>query len=507
MNALRRSKSVHSFSSPFAATNSSPRFSSWINLKSFFNKSPTPPKRNTISSPRSITKRGALSRKRWKSMFSSDGRIRDGGVKLLKKVRKAGIDPSIRKEVWPFLLGVYDLNSSKADRNIIKIQKRNEYMDLRRRCQQLSSQNNRGNLSLISTEFFDTDSNFLEDMSESNERQDYDYNCPIYDKSPESKSGYLNKDEEDGEDEEDFISPITDIDPPSIDIESSNFKQKLSTTSEDDMDASYHRIEDFSTWQRIIRVDALRANTEWIIYAPSQAVVSEETAYQFASLIGLKDFNNLDPFMIYHASRLVAILEAYAIYDPEVGYCQGMSDLLSPILAIIEDDSEAFWCFVGFMNKARQNFRMDEMGIRRQLKIVSKIVKLKDPCLYRHLEKLQAEECFFVYRMVVVLLSRELCFDQTVSLWEVMWANSASVRAKFGKSASEKIRLRAPPTDDLLLYAIAACVLHMRKVIIKSCSSMDDVIRLCNSLPGNLDVWKLLDDAHDLVVALHDKIK
>jgi hypothetical protein len=35
---------------------------------------------------------------------------------------------------------------------------------------------------------------------------------------------------------------------------------------------------------------------------------------------------------------------------------------------------------------------------------------------------------------------------------------------------------------------------------------MDEILRECNSMAGQLDVWRLLDDAHDLVVNLHDKI-
>lgn len=147
------------------------------------------------------------------------------------------------------------------------------------------------------------------------------------------------------------------------------------------------------------------------------------------------------------------------------------------------------------------------MGIRRQLNIVSKIIKSKDSHLYRHLEKLQAEDCFFVYRMVVVLFRRELTFEQTVCLWEVMWADQAAIRAGIGKSAWGRIRLRAPPTDDLLLYAIAACVLQRKKLIIESSSCMDEIMSECNSMAGKLDVWRLLDDAHDLIVTLHDKIE
>ena len=158
--------------------------------------------------------------------------------------------------------------------------------------------------------------------------------------------------------------------------------------------------EDFTTWQRIIRVDAIRANTEWALFARNQAEVSKEKALRSAISVGLKDYDHLEPYMIYHAARLVALLEAYALYDPEIGYCQGMSDLLSPIIAVMEEDHEAFWCFVGFMRKARHHFRLDEVGIRRQSKIVSQIIKRKESHLYRHLQKLQAEDCFFVYRMV-----------------------------------------------------------------------------------------------------------
>lgn len=290
---------------------------------------------------------------------------------------------------------------------------------------------------------------------------------------------------------------------PSETIQESN---KFSKDSRKDEDHKVCSSEDFATWQRIIRLDALRTNADWVLFSSSQAAVSEAQAREAALAVGLEDYDHLEPCRIYHAARLVAILEAYAIYDPEIGYCQGMSDLLSPIVAVMEEEDEAFWCFVGFMRKARHNFRLDEIGIRRQLSTVSKIIKIKDSHLYKHLEMLQAEDCFFVYRMVVVLFRRELTFEQTLCLWEVMWADQAAIRAGIEKSAWGRIRQHAPPTEDLLLYAIAACVLRRRKLIIEKYNSMDEILRECNSMAGQLDVWELLDDAHDLVVTLHDKI-
>ncbi|GMY07593.1 GTPase-activating protein gyp7-like isoform X1 [Fagus crenata] len=490
--------------------------------------------RGRLKSPWSRRKRKhALSPQQWKSLFTPDGKLRDGGVKFLKKVRSGGVDPSIRAEVWPFLLGVYDLNTSKEERDNIRTQKRKEYEKLRRQCRRLLKRSKEGfkwnETGRISCDGYSgslahyTDSPSSEDVVSARESLSSEERSPDVEYSDNPSSTVLEG--------EDSAGRITNADASTLDTESSdsdssetpevsqtfpsmegteetdpNMKED-SSPSRTEVSSKLHKDEDFASWQRIIRLDAVRANSEWIPYSPSQAAVSECRARRSAEAVGLKDYEHLEPCRIFHAARLVAILEAYALYDPEIGYCQGMSDLLSPIISVITEDHEAFWCFVGFMRKARHNFRLDEVGIRRQLNIVSKIIKCKDSHLYRHLEQLQAEDCFFVYRMVVVLFRRELTFEQTICLWEVMWADQAAIRAGIGKSAWGRIRQRAPPTDELLLYAIAASVLQKRKLIIEKYSSMDEIIRECNSMAGQLDMWKLLDDAHALVVTLHDKIE
>jgi hypothetical protein len=248
-------------------------------------------------------------------------------------------------------------------------------------------------------------------------------------------------------------------------------------------------------------------NAEWIPYAESQANVTVAEAALLAQQAGLMDDEHLEPSRRHHAARLVLILEAYTLFDPETGYCQGMSDLLSPFVALIDDDFEAFWCFVKFMEVARHNFRLDEVGIRRQLNLVSSILKASDPQLYRHLAHIRSEDCTFVYRMVVVLMRRELSFEQTLCLWEVMWADWAALASQRGLSDGRRTRDRlGPPSRDLLLYAIAAAVRKRRKFILGDCSGMDELVRECNGMAGNLDIWDLLHGARELVYSVHDEV-
>ncbi|RAL51488.1 hypothetical protein DM860_010990 [Cuscuta australis] len=526
MKSLKRSQTPSNSSLPSSSSSSSTP-TSWVQLRSvlFVVASSSPAacsssdgssSRGHHKSPWSRRKRKRiLSPQQWKSFFTADGRLRAGGVKFLKKVRSGGVDPSIRAEVWPFLLGVYDLNSSKEERDHERSQKRKEYEKLRRQCRRLSKSTDEkeadGSGSREGMESPDSeDAVSARESLSSNEYSDggpaddvllFDGNVIASKRMTELNyaSESESSDSDSSSDPEASLLTLTST---------SSSKEEYSPVATEEVQSKLRNPEDFATWQRIIRLDAIRSNAEWMAQSLGRdgAEFPDDRARRSAEAVGLKDYDHLDPTRIFHAARLVAILEAYALYDPEIGYCQGMSDLLSPILSVIAEDFEAFWCFVGFMKKARHNFRLDEVGIRRQLSIVSKIIKHKDSHLYRHLVKLQAEDCFFVYRMVIVLFRRELTFDQTVCLWEVMWADQAAIRAGIGKSAWSRMRLRAPPTEDLLLYAIAASVLQRRKQIIEKYSSMDEILRECNNMAGHLDVWKLLDDAHDLVVTLHDKV-
>jgi hypothetical protein len=59
-----------------------------------------------------------------------------------------------------------------------------------------------------------------------------------------------------------------------------------------------------------------------------------------------EDIPHPDPV---HLEQMKDMLLTYNEYNKDLGYVQGMSDLLAPIYAVMQDDAIAFWGFVGFM--------------------------------------------------------------------------------------------------------------------------------------------------------------
>eukprot|EP00798_Chlamydomonas_sp_ICE-L_P013603 gene13603-19476_t len=121
--------------------------------------------------------------------------------------------------------------------------------------------------------------------------------------------------------------------------------------------------------------------------------------------------------------RLVNLLSAYAVHDPETGYCQGMSDLAIPFLMLTDNDAMAFMCFQRLMQKVRRNFAIEDSGIFAQLASLARLLEQLDPTLFYKIRQMGATGCHFAYRMIVVQLRREVALDQALQLWEMVWAD------------------------------------------------------------------------------------
>ncbi|XP_077194944.1 TBC1 domain family member 15 [Paroedura picta] len=115
------------------------------------------------------------------------------------------------------------------------------------------------------------------------------------------------------------------------------------------------------------------------------------------------------------------ILMTYCMYDFDLGYVQGMSDLLSPILYVMENEVDAFWCFTLYMDQMHQNFEEQMQGMKTQLIQLSTLLRLLDSEFCSYLESQDSGYLYFCFRWLLIRFKREFSFQDTLRLWEVMW--------------------------------------------------------------------------------------
>ncbi|RYP02377.1 hypothetical protein DL764_005826 [Monosporascus ibericus] len=127
-----------------------------------------------------------------------------------------------------------------------------------------------------------------------------------------------------------------------------------------------------------------------------------------------------------HMEQMKDMLLTYNEYNRELGYVQGMSDLLAPIYAVMQDDAIAFWSFQHFMERMERNFLRDQSGMRNQLLTLDHLVHFMDPKLYAHLQSADSTNFFFFFRMLLVWYKREFLWMDVLHLWEVLWTDYLS---------------------------------------------------------------------------------
>ncbi|VYS55404.1 unnamed protein product [Arabidopsis thaliana] len=455
-----------------------------------------------------------LKPEKWQASFDSDGRV-SGFQKALKLIILGGIDPSIRAEVWEFLLGCYALSSTSEYRNQLRVARRKRYNDLLKQCQTMHSSVGTGSLAyVVGSKVMDmrksyrdeavtvatTDENredaFIDNNDNANtENHHSDWSNNGTDtshlhrrgsssesvdlvsgrESPESvvynTSSFVSASSPYG-----YASPGGYFDFPSLPVtdlfgRNSLDKIEVSTPDEDASLKSELRSEDegmhnFRIDKNADLIREQRRSTPEIKVMHSDSVGPSSYTGRNAEIVdGLRisdvpemasvkdtssrvgnvtedrvsewlwtlhrivvDVVRTDSHLEFYEDpgnlgRMSDILAVYAWVDPATGYCQGMSDLVSPFVVLFEDNADAFWCFEMLIRRTRANFQMEgPTGVMDQLQSLWHILQITDKDIFSHLSRIGAESLHFAFRMLLVLFRRELSFNEALRMWEMMWA-------------------------------------------------------------------------------------
>ncbi|KAF8391501.1 hypothetical protein HHK36_023806 [Tetracentron sinense] len=473
-----------------------------------------------------------LSARRWQAAFTPEGYL--DIAKTLSRIQRGGIHPSIRGEVWEFLLGCYDPKSTFDERD--QIRQRRRYLT--------GSEDSLFDGTVCTAKYhaiwcdtyiFNHDPTISVNM---------DHSALTFDDTPWVQYAMWKEEcrqmdsivgsgriitapliTEDGE-------PIED---PSVILEAN--PDKGMTAPQENGDAENLKL--FTG--NMLHINALdgeslnsSSGSETVRESMSHVLLDKKVIQWKLTLhqIGL-DVVRTDRTLVFyekqeHLSKLWDILAVYAWIDKDVGYCQGMSDLCSPMIILLEDEADAFWCFERLMRRLRGNFRCTEssVGVEAQLSNLASITQLLDPKLHQHLETLGGGDYLFAFRMLMVLFRREFSFGDSLFLWEMMWAleydpdlfymyeepDSANGKSEGSKGKAKSIRQcgkferenmkngakNAEAPLPISLFLVASVLKTKSSKLLQEARGLDDVVKILNDITGNIDAKKACSGAMKL---------
>ena len=134
---------------------------------------------------------------------------------------------------------------------------------------------------------------------------------------------------------------------------------------------------------------------------------------------------------------LSRILFIYAKLNPNVGYMQGMNEVLAPIYYCFYKDrnpmfmgraeADAFNCFSKLMKEIQDSFvkRLDDTdeGIQTRVKVLNEMIKKIDKQLWAHLDKHKVNPQFYSLKWLMLLLAQEFSVDNVLEVWDRLWSH------------------------------------------------------------------------------------
>lgn len=387
----------------------------------------------------------------WETFLDKDGRLINESA-LRKAIFKGGVDFKIRKEVWSFLFGLYPFSSTKREREALAAENKARYQALKTRWKGLVDA----------------------------------YKPPVEPDIPESMPLYLKE----------FQDCNTDLNQSERDrlLEVAIVEQKASLEGEDQL---------------------VFLNFTAKLHADRKPV--DVTKLHSSIKVIDKDVPRTDRSQVFFAGKgnhnllvLRDILITYSAYHQDVGYVQGMNDILSRFLIVFGSEPEAYRCFVNYMETVKDDFLDD--GMLDKIKQVRVLLNKLDEQLYNHFETNGMGDMLFVHRWLVLTFKREFSYEDALTMFEII--SSQHLELSSVEAERERSRQRAkelerdggkfhvPVVDMNMKYSfdvfVCLAVLKEYKHELMKCSEVSSVYNTIHSLSMKMDLNIILMRAEEL---------
>nr|XP_008101833.1 PREDICTED: TBC1 domain family member 15 [Anolis carolinensis] len=187
------------------------------------------------------------------------------------------------------------------------------------------------------------------------------------------------------------------------------------------------------------------------------------------------------------------ILVTYVAFHQDIGYCHGMNDFASHFLETLDNETEAFWCFVGYMR--RSAWRFTTLGVRRKIQICEEVLRHVDPELYNHIENVSKEKLIFCLRWLLLLFQKDLDHQDAVRVLEIsaLETEKMNLGAWIWRTHREGEEIPAPFNSvdrDEITFEVLLCIavlIQNRKQLLQY-QDVNDFFLFAQRLQGRLQL-------------------
>ncbi|KAI9294074.1 TBC-domain-containing protein, partial [Neoconidiobolus thromboides FSU 785] len=152
---------------------------------------------------------------------------------------------------------------------------------------------------------------------------------------------------------------------------------------------------------------------------------------------------------------LYSILKAYAQYNPEVGYCQGMGMLVGLFLMQGLSEEDAFWLLVSTNSQYLQGYFTPTLSqLRIHSAVFEYLLEESDPKLAKHLSDNDITSLLYVTPWFLTVYTMTLPWASVLQVWDLFYYKGVKILFRFGLAIMKCVRnhiFRECPTAAELL--------------------------------------------------------
>ncbi|XP_017030106.1 small G protein signaling modulator 2 [Drosophila kikkawai] len=206
-----------------------------------------------------------------------------------------------------------------------------------------------------------------------------------------------------------------------------------------------------------------------------------------------KDVQRCDRNYWYFANenldKLRNVISTYVWEHLDVGYMQGMCDLVAPLLVIFDDESLSYSCFCKLMERMIENFPSGG-AMDMHFANMRSLIQILDSEMYDLMDSNgDYTHFYFCYRWFLLDFKRELVYDDVFATWEVIWAAKHIASGHF------------------VLFLALALLETYRDIILSNSMDFTDVIKFFNEMAERHNAQSILQLSRSLVLQLQTIIE